>query len=287
MNTTLRMKIVFRTPASGSLPPPLDPGLVTPRLVEPIAPAVGPARRTGGSTDPREFLAMHKRLKHEQARALRWKRVGLAISLAACGTAGLVIRWAHHREAAAAPGAPAVNSAAGIASSPGIMLAMITPPGPLLDPGPGAAPESAAQAPAVLSESAARCEELFTQRRWREAIDSCAFAFEQSPDARLALRVGHAHWSSGHVEQAGSWATKAVELGTEDADAYVLIGHSEREAGHVKGAMAAYRRYLHSSPHGWHARTVRAALRDLKQKSLASEGQAGVEAPEPSEAPRL
>ena len=62
------------------------------------------------------------------------------------------------------------------------------------------------------------------------------------------------------------WAATAVALGTEDADAYVLIGHSERRGGHREEAIAAYRRYLDASPNGWHARHVRAALRALQPR---------------------
>jgi hypothetical protein len=38
--------------------------------------------------------------------------------------------------------------------------------------------------------------------------------------------------------------------------------------------MAAYRRYLQASPRGWHARNVRAALRDLRQRAAVEAGQA-------------
>jgi hypothetical protein len=54
-----------------------------------------------------------------------------------------------------------------------------------------------------------------------------------------------------------------VALGTTDADAFVLIGHAERQAGHPKAARAAYRRYLRLAPRGWHASRVRGILRNL------------------------
>ena len=40
------------------------------------------------------------------------------------------------------------------------------------------------------------------------------------------------------------WANKALALGSNDPDAFVLVGHAERQAGHSRAALAAYRRYL-------------------------------------------
>ena len=108
------------------------------------------------------------------------------------------------------------------------------------------------------------CQDDFEQRRWRAAVETCTQAFETAPQAGLALKVAHAHWARGDVGLSGEWAGKAVELGTADADAYVLIGHAQRRAGNADGAVIAYRQYLRASPRGWHARTVRAALRRLR-----------------------
>jgi Flp pilus assembly protein TadD len=117
-----------------------------------------------------------------------------------------------------------------------------------------------------------RCADDFTHRRWEAALGSCNEAFEAAPDATSALRIAHAYWSRGYGKRAAGWASTAVELGTRDADAFVLIGHGQRRAGQVKDAMRAYRRYLRWSPHGWHARNVRRALRELKLKVLAQSG---------------
>ena len=108
------------------------------------------------------------------------------------------------------------------------------------------------------------CDEDFAQRRWRAAVDSCTQAFEAAPEASGALRVAHAHWARGRTQTAGDWAARAVEMGTLDADAYVLIGHARRRAGLAEDALAAYRAYLRSSPGGWHVRSVRAAIRQLR-----------------------
>jgi hypothetical protein len=283
MNTTLRMKIVFRTPNGG--PVGVDPVTVTEPGEVTLPAAVGPIRKTGeiqstsgqrgGSTDPKEFLAMHARLKYERARARRYKQVGLLISVAAVGAAATVITWArqrHHHDVAtvvvAAAAAPAAVSGAAAVSTP----ALIETSGVASDTPVAAAATNVV--PVAASEAVTRCGDDFGQRRWREAAESCTLAFEERADAAIALRVGHAQFASDHVDQAGLWAAKAIELGSEDADAFVLIGHAERQAGHPKAAMAAYRRYLQASPRGWHARNVRAALRDLRQRAAAEAGQA-------------
>ena len=301
MNTTLRMKIVFRTPVAGAgkadseaRAPALPLPMIDREVIKAATPGAEPMQKRGGSTDPREFLAMHARLKREQARTRRWKLVGAAISAVAIAAAATIIVWARSRTpvipavAAVAPPAPEATTQTAAPATPPVLLATLAPsPPPLLDP----TPTPAAAGPAIApSEIGTRCQQQFNDRRWREAIDSCGLAFEERPDAAIALHVGHAHWSSGHVAEAGLWASKAVELGTEDADAYVLIGHSEREAGHLKSALTAYRRYLRASPRGWHARNVRAAVRDLKQKLADVEGtpgQASVELDEPAGASPL
>jgi hypothetical protein len=136
---------------------------------------------------------------------------------------------------------------------------------------PAAQANTAAAAPAVVpaaeaSAAHAQCLADFNQLNWKAAAESCALAYEQAPDATLALKTAHANFARDNVAKAGSWAAKALELGGTDADAYVLIGHAERQAGHTKTAISAYRRYLQASPQGWHARDVRAAVRTLKAK---------------------
>jgi hypothetical protein len=316
MNTTLRMKIVFRTPNGG--PVGVDPVTDVEPGESTLPAAVGPIRKTGvvdrsgpgtkgGSTDPKEFLAMHARLKYERARARRYKQVGLLISVAAVGAAATVITWArqrHHHDVAAIAAAPAVTAPvnpAVVESAPAVVESAAVAPAAqavaALEPTSAqtraatsaqtraATPAATtAVAPRAASEAVTRCADDFGQRRWREAAESCTLAFEERADAAIALRVGHAQFASDHVDQAGIWAAKAIELGSEDADAFVLIGHAERQAGHPRAAMAAYRRYLQASPRGWHARNVRAALRDLRAKTAPEAGQASAApASEPSE----
>src|SRR5205823_2948459 len=118
--------------------------------------------------------------------------------------------------------------------------------------------------------TASPCDEEFSRQQWRAAIDACSAAFDAAPTAPAALRVAHAYYSHGDPARAGTWASKAMELGSDDPDAYVLVGHSARHAGHPHTAVTAYRRYLRLAPHGWNASRVRAALRELTAQ-LASD----------------
>jgi tetratricopeptide (TPR) repeat protein len=148
---------------------------------------------------------------------------------------------------------------------------------------PAEAPAPAAVAPAA-SAAHAQCLADFGQLNWKAASESCALAYEQAPDATMALKVAHAQFARDNVGRAGAWASKALELGGTDADAFVLIGHAERQAGHLKSAIGAYRRYLQASPQGWHARDVRSAVRTLKAK-LTETAEAAAAAPVASELP--
>jgi hypothetical protein len=208
-----------------------------------------------GSTNPHEFLQMRARQRAARTRRRRLKRGGLLLGLGALVIGGWSLvrghRLGHEALALAVPPPPAAPTLA--AAPVEVVPATVATPTEVVAPAP-----------------APPCEQDFSQREWRAAIDSCTRTFETAPSAAVALKVAHAHWSHGESAQAGRWAARAVELGTTDADAYVLIGHSERQAGHRQAAVAAYRHYLRSAPHGWHASRVRAALRQLRPR-LASE----------------
>jgi tetratricopeptide (TPR) repeat protein len=134
---------------------------------------------------------------------------------------------------------------------------------PVASPAPEVAPAEAS----VLSG----CNDEFSKRQWRTAVATCTLAFEAAPDAALAMKVAHAHWSRGETARAGKWAARALEMGSDNADAYVLIGHAERKAGNSEEALAAYRRYLKEAPYGWHAVRVRSAIRELKAELATDE----------------
>ncbi len=173
---------------------------------------------------------------------------------------------------AEAPAAPSEMPAVAAAEAPAPVVAATAPAVAAV------APASATAAPSA-GAAHAQCLADFGQLNWKAASDSCALAYEQAPDATLALKIAHAQFARDNVARAGAWASKSLELGGNDADAYVLIGHAERRAGHLKSALTAYRRYLQASPQGWHARDVRGAVRGLKAKLAESAGAEVAEAP--------
>jgi hypothetical protein len=255
MNTTLRMKIIV----------PSASGAVTAEET----PVDRPVR--GGSTDPKEFLAMRARQREAQRRMRRWKfgimtltclgTIGLAFAMPRWRQQALVLPEPETSVAAAAPAATTPEPARVVAPVPAVTTAPAEPPAPAA---PTAQPASAAVTPEAAAASASTCDDDFARRQWRAAIASCGAAFEAAPNAALAMKLAHSHWSHGDTAKAGSWAERAVSLETDDADAFVLIGHAERKAGHPAAALTAYRNYLRLAPSGWHAARVRAAVRELK-----------------------
>jgi predicted TPR repeat methyltransferase len=67
----------------------------------------------------------------------------------------------------------------------------------------------------------------------------------------------------GRPGPASNWATKAIALDANRADAYVFLGSAEQAFGHKAAAKAAYQRYLQLSPHGRYAADLRAVLGSL------------------------
>jgi tetratricopeptide (TPR) repeat protein len=67
----------------------------------------------------------------------------------------------------------------------------------------------------------------------------------------------------GRSRPAFNWATKAIAIDANRADAYVFLGSAEQAFGHKAAAKAAYQRYLRLSPHGRFAPDLRAVLGSL------------------------
>jgi tetratricopeptide (TPR) repeat protein len=246
MNTMLKMKIVVPASAGAS--------------------AGDPASPRGGSTDPRQFLAMRARQKQAQKRARRWK---LGILSAACvGMIAVALtspRWRQRslnavekqlQPVAVAVAAPAPESAPAAAEAPAPAPAETAP---VAQP----APAVAAVAPAE-AMSLSGCNDEFSKRQWRAAVATCTLAFEAAPDAALAMKVAHANWARGETANAGKWAARALEMGSDNADAYILVGHAARKAGNAEEAIDAFRKYVKAAPHGWHAGRAWAAIRELR-----------------------
>jgi hypothetical protein len=222
--------------------------------------ATGPAptetRPAGGSAEVRQFIAMLRRERVVRVRLRRLKRLGWAVAAAAL--AGYVAARSGEPDSAAASLPEAALALPSAQAAPAHHA--LGPMAPFVEMAGDAAGPAAAEEP---PGEAAQCEESFAQQRWRSAVETCTRVFEQTPGAAVAMRIAHAHYSRGQSAPAGFWARTALGLGSRDADAFVLIGHSERLAGHTRNAADAYRRYLQSSPRGWHAKRLRAALREL------------------------
>ena len=238
-------------------------------LVFPAETAPADSRPLGGSSEVRQFIAMLRRERTARTRARRLKRLGWAMGAAAA--AAFVAARSNNPDPDAATLAPELATVAEAAALPADDPPALDPAAPsvfdLVDSEPaGTVPQVEIADP---GQPLSPCEESFAQQRWRAAVEICTKVFEESPGAALALRIAHAHYSRGQTTPAGFWARTALGLGSKDADAFVLIGHSERQAGHTKNAADAYRRYLQSSPRGWHAKRLRAALRELKPRPAA------------------
>jgi tetratricopeptide (TPR) repeat protein len=131
--------------------------------------------------------------------------------------------------------------------------------------------------PSTVSEDApagpsdGECAESFGQHRWRLSVEACTRAFSEHPgDARMALRIAHAHHARARLPEAGEWANRALALDATLAAAYVIGAPAERHARNPVAAVAAYRRYLTLAPRGWHASEARAAVRaHVREKSAA------------------
>jgi len=134
----------------------------------------------------------------------------------------------------------------------------------------------------VRDAALAACREAYDRHRWRSAVDACVSAFEVSPrDASVAMKVAQAQHARAHYADAGDWARRALALEDADPDAYVILAHAERRAGHPAAVRNAYHQYLLLAPRGWHASEARAALRGARTSARARS--AGHAASRPSE----
>jgi tetratricopeptide (TPR) repeat protein len=209
-----------------------------------------------GSTDPQHFLDMRAQQRAQQLRRTRRKRWGVAVAAAALLTGTAALRVATST-ASAVPAPAAVPSVVQVPTETATLASTAELPAPAV-----VAP---VMVPAAASpEEQARCTTAYREKHWRVAVEACSLVFATAPDHQTALHLAHAQWARGQREQAGEWAAKALELGSQDADAFVLLGHAQRRAGRHEEAIRSYRSYLERAPRGWHAGTVRQALRALE-----------------------
>ena len=98
----------------------------------------------------------------------------------------------------------------------------------------------------------------------RDATTACTAAVEANPDSPKAVALlAHAEFNRSHRKEALSWAEKAIKLDPKTADAYVIIGGVQQDAGRNADAKAAYRKYLELAPKGQYAADLRAIVDSL------------------------
>lgn len=156
------------------------------------------------------------------------------------------------------PTSSSVRMAAATAS---ISVPVAPPPTEGIDAADRAAPTAApvAPTPVVLSPEAQACAEAFARHRWNTVLSSCTTAYEQRPDAEVALWLAQAHHRQARVATAGVWAERTIALDDQRPEAFILLARAALQASQREEAARAYLAYLALAPQGWHAREARAA----------------------------
>jgi Flp pilus assembly protein TadD len=188
----------------------------------------------------------------------------IALALIAVGSFALAghLRARHHAaaaKAAAAAIAPALPAPA--PESPAPAPVAVAEAAPANDEVSTVTPAARSVSPDALPA----CLDAYERHRWHAAAAACADAFTaDAHDASLALKVAQAQHARAHYADAGDWARRALALEDADPEAFVILAHAERRAGHPMAARNAYHQYLLLAPHGWHAGEARAALRGAR-----------------------
>jgi hypothetical protein len=173
------------------------------------------------------------------------------------GAAGLVVAPGATGPSTTFPPSPVETAPTGVPTA-----AELLPSAPASAAAPESVADTDAEATAARAQALAACTDAYEGHRWRTAAETCAAAFEASPrESALAMKVAQAQHARAHYADAGAWAQRAIALEGADPEAFVILAHAERRAGHPAAARAAYRRYLSLAPRGWHASEARAALR--------------------------
>ena len=123
-----------------------------------------------------------------------------------------------------------------------------------------------AQAASVPADDAAldACHKAYEQHRSKDVVSACKQAFASGPpSADVAVMLAKTEFERGRPGPASSWATRAIALDADRADAYVFLGSAEQAFGHKAAAKTAFQRYLRLAPHGRYAADLRAVLGSL------------------------
>jgi DNA-binding response OmpR family regulator len=152
------------------------------------------------------------------------------------------------------PAAPAVAVAS---PKPAVPAEPAEPP----PPEPAAAPTEAAGDAAQLVD---KCQAAFNGGRLKEALTACTAAKDADPASARALSLlSHTEFNRNHPKDALAWAQQAIKLDPKMADAYVIIGGVQQDAGRKGEAKAAYKKYLELAPKGQYASDLRAIVDTL------------------------
>lgn len=169
-------------------------------------------------------------------------------------------------EPAVPPPSPAATGVVAVladvpARSPTTAMAALSP----TDDAPAGSPATAEAAVAPVDDAALdACKNAYHQHRATEVVSTCGQAFASGlPSADVAVMLAKTEFERGRSRPAFDWATKAIALDANRADAYVFLGSAEQAFGHRAAAKAAYQRYLQLSPHGRYAADLRAVLGSL------------------------
>jgi CheY-like chemotaxis protein len=144
-------------------------------------------------------------------------------------------------------------------------VAAVAPSKPL--PAPGAKAAAAvgdADRDANFPKLLEKCREAFNQGKMREATTVCSAAKDantESGDALLLL--AHAEFNRNHLKEALQWAEKAIKADPNLAEAYVIFGGVQQDAGKNREAKWAYKKYLELAPRGQYAADLRAIVDTL------------------------
>ena len=223
--------------------------------------------------EPTAAEKAHPRLRKRAG----WALLGIsAVAAAACATLA-VSRTDHAPRSLTEPTAseqePTPTPAPLPAPAPAAAV-LVPPPAPApaaagavaaLAEAPAPVP-TVAQAASVPADDAAldACHKAYEQHRSKDVVSACKQAFASGPpSADVAVMLAKTEFERGRPGPASSWATKAIALDADRADAYVFLGSAEQAFGHKAAAKTAFQRYLRLAPHGRYAADLRAVLGSL------------------------
>jgi CheY-like chemotaxis protein len=170
------------------------------------------------------------------------------------------------RAVAAASPAPAPASSGGHTHSASAHKTTVaeTPPAGALTDERAADPKVARALPTEFAQLLVACRTAFGEKRAKDAEIACLAAKDANPNSSEACALlAHALFNRKKRHEALQWATRALELDANQAEAYVIIGGVKQANDDARGAKAAYKKYLELAPGGQYASDLRAIVDSL------------------------